>query len=86
MITATQMAEAKAHAAHQGGPLPVVEVKIQDCQTPKMHGILNDIRSRSKGKLVASTRRYIWSISVLRSECLQGRVVHFLTRVVVAQV
>ncbi len=40
-------------------------------QTPRVTQILNDVRIKCRGRLVVSTRRYMWKLDVLQGAALR---------------
>ncbi|KAG2424565.1 hypothetical protein HXX76_014445 [Chlamydomonas incerta] len=45
----------------------VMDIKVSDTMTPRVTALLNEARLRGKGRLVVSTRRYMWKIDVLKA-------------------
>ncbi|GAX76181.1 hypothetical protein CEUSTIGMA_g3625.t1 [Chlamydomonas eustigma] len=58
--------KSKRSDSRSSGPLSVAEVKGTDLQTPKMMEISAELRSKSKGKLTGSTKRYTFDINLLK--------------------
>ncbi|GAX84468.1 hypothetical protein CEUSTIGMA_g11888.t1 [Chlamydomonas eustigma] len=52
--------------ARVSGPLSVVDVKPLDLQSPKLVAAAAELRSKAKGRLVGSSRRYTFDIQLLR--------------------
>ncbi|KAG2493032.1 hypothetical protein HYH03_008695 [Edaphochlamys debaryana] len=54
----------------------VLDIKIGDTLTPRMTAALNDVRTRFKGRLAVSTRRYLWKLDALRALLTTPAVFH----------
>ncbi|GIL85258.1 hypothetical protein Vretifemale_13864, partial [Volvox reticuliferus] len=54
----------------------VVDIKNSDTLTPRAIQMLTDMRTRSKGKLAVSTRRYLWRLDVLQSLVQRASIFH----------